>query len=339
MKRVFLSLLSVFSITAFAQPTITSSWAPSAGIQYHVSAFAAQSLSEGASGASVTWDLSTIDTVDTQPEAYIPASSGPQSSLYPTASVCLNAYNGQDYEYYKMTGNRLEIIGAVQPGSGRNIYTKNATIMQFPCTYQSAFSDTSRYIDYLQGPDDTLISNNTMTATADGYGTLITKGQTFTNVLRLHLLTHEIDSDITFSSIYHGTYDAYIWISSSYPGIILANVSHMNYDGNMVDQGYYSIVSPLSISDIAAEGIRGWAVAPQPALGTARILVHNDGADREASIAICDMAGRQVLSTNTMVRKGDNTAQLDVSSLADGIYTISLQIGGTISSQKLIVRQ
>ncbi|MBS1593709.1 MAG: T9SS type A sorting domain-containing protein [Bacteroidetes bacterium] len=338
MRNTFFTLLSFISISALAQPSITSAWVPTSGIQYLSSQFSAQSLSEGSSGAGVTWDLSTIDTAGTSPYAYIPVSSGPQNSLYPSASACLNAYNGEDYEYYKLTGNRYEIVGAVQPGSGYNVYTNNATIIQFPCTYQSTFSDTSRYVDYLLNPADTLISDNTMTATADGYGTLITKGQTFSNVLRVHLLTHEIDSDITFSSIYHGTYDAYIWISSSYPGIVLANVSHMNYDGNLQDQGYYAIVQPLGVSDIRTEGIRSWTIAPQPASGTARISVFNDSQEKEATIIITDLTGRELSRTNDIITQGTSSLGLDVSALAEGIYTVSLQINGAISTQKLVVR-
>lgn len=341
MKNTYLLLLSLFSISVFAQPTVTSAWVPGAGLSYRTAYFNVQTLNEGSAGANVTWNFAGLDTSDTHGSRYITPASGLSGGLFPGATNCVMFTDSSDYEYYELSGSVYQIIGAVSPPSSSDYtltYSDPADIMHFPVTYNSTFNDNAHYKQMMSGANpETVEARSSAVTTVDGYGTLITKAGTFNNVLRLHMAQRELDSTYSTHSTDSFITDGYIWISPTVPGVILATMNHFRFGGSTQDDGYYSQVTATGVATLESVGISSWSVLPQPSRGSSSVIIYS-AVNAHTSIFIHDMMGRLVSEKIVDVTPGSNDVKLDVSSFADGLYTVSLTSDGVTASQKLVVR-
>lgn len=343
MKKIYTVLLSVFALSAFAQPTITSSWVPTTGLQYREASLNATTISQGSAGTAVTWDFSSIDTISTTTFQYIHPATAPMSSLFPTATDCAVTTDGSDYQYDRWTGTAYQIIGSVQPlsqgSSGYNIFTDPLDLFHLPATYNNTFTDLASYKS-VQGGNfiDTFIGVETVNVTADGYGTLITKYGTFSNVLRFHIATSERDSDFLSHQIDLFSSDTYIWLSPTIPGIYLASVSHNTYQGVTQDGGSVAQIISTGVESLSDAGISSWSVVPQPITDKATIHIQNNGTDKSCSIQIHDMMGRLIMESEESIINGSNEIPLSVTSLSSGMYTATIRTQGISDTKKLMVR-
>jgi hypothetical protein len=348
MKTNYLFLLLFLPFQNFAQPTITSSWAPSIGMHVQSQPFNYNlpSLDEGNAGANVTWDLSSIDTSGVGGSLGLVAinpSTAPQNSFFPNATDCIFSTDSF-YTFDRLNGSVYQNIGSYQPSQSGSpyvttIYSDPMDIFHFPYTYASTFFDTGVYRDISGGSIiDTLIGHITQTDTTDGYGTLITKAGTFTNVLRKHTIQMELDTDIvqhTTSIIENNLYN---WYSSEYPGITLASIGHYTTDGFLTDLGDYSIFTLTGIHPLSGSGISDWSIMPQPSAQTTNIIIQNNSLDKAIDIVVYDMSGRLIKGSSHSLSSGKNQIGINVSDLANGIYSVSLNYEHYTSSQKLVVR-
>jgi hypothetical protein len=347
MKNIFTLLLSLATLSVFSQPTLTSSWVPSIGLQTRIYAFDGTSgLSEGPSGASQTWDLSSYDTTASQVAKTISPSSAPGSSSFAGATDCaegLSTAGNNSYTFNKLSGNTYQLIGLSQPTPSAYIttYTDPQDIFHFPETYNSSFTDVARITGSFGGSNPGTIKGTTHeTVTADAYGTLTTKSGTFANVLRFKVVQDIVDTESvagqTVQLVYH--YETYNWVSPTIPGVILASVSHLTQSGISQDAGYYAKVISTGEESLAAAGILDWSIAPQPSSDRATVLIQSDKAGADAELIVYDLTGRQILQSTQTLSVGHNKMAVDVSALTTGIYMASIRIDGKSDTQQLVVR-
>ncbi len=182
------------------------------------------------------------------------------------------------------------------------------------------------------------------TVAVDGYGTLTTKSGTFHNVLRMHIsqTINDTSSIAGSTSTVLYQYETYSWVSQAYPGVTLASISHMTYTASgqtrSADGGTYSQVSPLGIDALSGTGVSEWTIAPQPAADHATVMVQSDRAGADMHISIQDMSGRLMSESSHILTADRNDIQINVSDLAEGIYTVTLKIDGRTDTHKLAVR-
>jgi hypothetical protein len=347
MKILYTSILSLFTFSVFAQPTLTTSWVPNVGLSTRIYAYDGSSgLSEGPSGAAQTWDLTAYDTLASQVTQYISPSSAPGGSSYSTATDCgegLSTQGNNTYTFDRLNGNVYQLLGLNQPSPSTYVttYTRPQTIFIFPETYGSYFSDTATLTGSFQGASPGTITGTTFeTDTVDGYGTLITAAGTFNNVLRIKILQTIMDTETVSGQqaplFYY--YETYSWFSPTIKGVTLATISHLDNNGITEDQGFYSQVISTGIQDITAAGVTDWSIIPQPSNDHATVSIQSDKAGETADILMHDMTGRLVYQTSKTLSASKNNIGIDVSALSDGIYTLSVNVEGRSDTQKLVVK-
>ncbi|MBS1624147.1 MAG: T9SS type A sorting domain-containing protein [Bacteroidetes bacterium] len=349
MKKLFTIFAACAAISSFAQPTLTSSYIPAVGTQVHLTALdGSGGLSEGAAGANVTWDLSGYDTLGSQDVQYITPSSAPTGSSFSTATDCAHGLStsGHDtYNFSRLNGNVYQLVGVSQPYASYVLnYSPAQDILHFPTTYNSSFVSTATATgSFVSGSYSGTIVRHVVDSTiADGYGTLTTKAGTFSNVLRLYVSQHIVDTEVVSGQTLVITYyyKTYNWMSPAYPGTGLASVSHLEQTQYGItqnsDAGNYSKVSPAGIDDLSLAGIAGLNIQPQPVSDHATISLQNESASA-VSVSVSDLSGREVQNlTQTLVR-GENHIPVPVAGMGTGIYIVTLRSGEHASTLKMVV--
>jgi hypothetical protein len=81
-----------------------------------------------------------------------------------------------------------------------------------------------------------------------------------------------------------------------------------------------------------------FAVYPNPASTTATLIFSNTVGDKQQTIRVYDMAGKQWITSTIESVSGLNTSEIDLSNLPKGLYIISLFAGDYPAQQRLLVK-
>lgn len=208
MTKILQFSIWLISITTFAQPVINSSDFDNLNISYTKKNAVSTTLTEGAPGAGVTWDFSSLVlSYDPQAgvETVMQVPSGPFSSNFSSANYVFKssstASNNEDsYTYFNKTATILEELGGSTTTAIEFSYINPYTLFVFPFTYGTISTDTAQEVGQNAPISETI--------TYDAYGTLITPFGTFNNVIRA-------------SRAQNNTYTDYIWYKTEPFGPIL----------------------------------------------------------------------------------------------------------------------
>ncbi|MFN5370411.1 MAG: hypothetical protein ACK5B6_03020 [Bacteroidia bacterium] len=255
MKNVLpLAGILLFGLSANAQ-TINSNWSPVTGNQTRQLADAL-SVTFGSSGSGQIWDFSAALVDSTSIVSFVNPLGAPGSQFYVGSTIVENTtYTGsQSYTYFKADGAGFENLG-VYSGLGLNydIAIDSKKILEFPMSYLSSFTDEYTFQRFVNGSNDNNVVG-AVAATVDASGTLILPGGiSISDVLRIKyeesysLIPAILPLPPPYPS---GTKTTYLWLSPSYPGVILANWSSEIFDGLSLDPTFYfSIPSVLGINN------------------------------------------------------------------------------------------
>ena len=142
MKRTLLSAcIAMTSFAAFAQPTLTAtSNTPLAGDKFVAHYLDTAGISWGASGASATWNFSTVIENSTDTTTFMACAATPYCDSF--AGANLASYDGTDYTYVITSAAAITAIGG---HSDTNFihFPDPKVFMKFPFTYTNSFVDTS----------------------------------------------------------------------------------------------------------------------------------------------------------------------------------------------------
>ncbi|AWG20088.1 hypothetical protein FFWV33_00415 [Flavobacterium faecale] len=310
MKKNYMLLIasSLSYFGALAQPVLNST---DFNYKYSANVYSGNDipgLSAGKAGANKTWDFSAISPLTLGgTSSIVPKESTPYQSSFPLSNfVVKSTYNDNSptyYSYNTITTTKLESEGGAD-SDAISQEVDHLTIFEFPYTYGKTFTDSSQDVGQS--------SIETITATYDGYGTLITPYETFTNVIRVK----SQDTRYSSSSI------DYIWYSAN-PFKTLMFMTLVS-DANYVE--IYTDFTTLGLKDFAANSpVR---IYPNPVNNLLNVQIENKLVIDK--ITITNALGKII------IEQKEAANQINVENLASGLYFIEVVSGNEKMQQKFI---
>ena len=263
MKKLYTTIvIAVIGLATFAQPVINSTNVP-ATLNANIISADASGSSYGSAGGGQTWNYSTVPTLAYGTEQVIPYAGSPFTSTFSTSNYC-NELNiaglGISYDYYKLNTSTFEKFSETWDGSTGITYTNQRTVIQFPATFNSTFTDS------YQATGSS--SATSFTATYDAYGTMILSFGTFTNVIRQKLVEGGITN--------------YKWFNSN-PFYLLVETNVINSE--------FKIYQNTSTGIAETENNISISVYPNPTSGQFTIMLPTDKAD----IIVTNLLGQTII--------------------------------------------
>ena len=325
MKTKLLILLCMLLISnfGFTQYTITySNHAPQVGDIITLSNVTEYiDLDPGNAGGNQTWDFSAYPASGLSEYYY----EAPENTLWAgQVGDCNMALVGESKDqtvlYYKISPNdqRLKFVGTDYSGfQTLSEYWNDYLEMVFPFGFNDAFTDDIAYtIDYSQIGYNMLDSAwSELTVLAEGWGTLITPEQEFTDVLRVKYTINEAWKTYAEGILV----DSGEWTETAYHWYC-AGSKHSVARVSVLDDGQDPITTiqyGSSAVGIGDHNDASFAISPNPASESFRI---KDIPDNIKTIALFDYSGRQVADHSVNALSG-------VFSCADvpaGLYFVTL---------------
>jgi hypothetical protein len=296
MKEIItLASVAMLNFYASAQPVINSNnVAPNFNADFYYLEMPT-GFSAGSAGANQTWNFSSIGSgTFLGTDTAIPVAGSPYAAQFPQANYLYameSAFSDAEmYFYHTLTATKFEIYSLGYGGDvGENYQANPRTYVVFPYTYNTVFTD-----DFKESSSP---ATSTVTATYDGYGTLIMPFGTFTNVVR----QKQVIDGVTNYSWFN--------VSPFYP--ILQTAFE---DGIL---GY--IVNNTVLGTGNHTQSQSLVMFPNPATSVFNIKVP-DGFSGSANLTVSDISGKILISTTF------DTANPAISAeqLSQGIYVVKL---------------
>jgi hypothetical protein len=325
--------LAVMFNAANAQPTLTeANIIPQVGESYAVTQINFEN--QGNSGAGVTWNFSNITQAATFNYNYVAPSATPHSATFSSANL-VNSFSGS-FEFFSATASVYSRVGYVSPQGVVMQYSNPEDFLRFPFTYNSDFTDNFSCTFVNQGI--TFNRTGTITAEADGYGTLILPGGTLTDVLRLHVVEDYTDNYTQQgnpSTIDYYT-EVYVWYK---PGIhypVLA-FTEATSDISFNQYGLYYYPSSVGVHDAKRSEV-AIAVLPNPADNRAALNISLQQ-QQHAHITLVNSLGQTIaLIEDAPLQAGLHTYNLQLDAYADGIYFIYVKTNEDVTGYRLLIQ-
>lgn len=214
MRTGYLWLVSLMTFQASAQPTLTAADMPQPGQSVVYRLF--DTIPPPASGENVIWEIHGHGSVDDS-VAFFSAPGQPGFEDFPDATLMMTMSQDPSYRsYYKTTDTTFEYLGYHFLG-GDSYFDDPGVHLRFPCTYGTAWSDT-------WGPVDETIEVDFI---ADGWGTLMSGSASWSDVLKVHGSSVELDTIV--SGIHYESLLAMDFFWHPDEPFYLAYVHHRDY--------------------------------------------------------------------------------------------------------------
>ena len=311
-KPIFLLAAILICLTVNSQPTLTGpNTNPQIGESFTLHSIDVTSVTEGSSGANVSWDFSSDTSLGTNTITWIDPATTPYAASFPNANLCY-VIGGGYYDYYSGSSTAYTRHGAVDPNSTVIAYSDPQQHIGFPCTYNTTFTDSfaSTYVS----AGDTYYRSGTITVTADAYGILFLPYGTISGVIRLKTVEDYQDAvDLGgYPYLIYYSSEVYIWYKpgTHYPVFSLTSFTSSvggttNY-GSYLDQSGAGIYTPFA-SKFDIE------IFPNPASSFVNMNYSiKSGSDLKASLV--NMQGQEI---EVLMKKN----------LQPGTYTEIIEIG------------
>lgn len=169
------------------QPVMTEADMPAPGMAWTV--YELSELPPIGPGSNVMWDFSGVVITETSQLQTAEPSTAPGASNFPSATAVTFRDNEPPYFFSEVTESQMRTLGAMN--TAPLIYSDPLTTMVLPCTYGTTWTDT------YANPE----SQGERTSAADGYGTLVGPGGSFSDVLKVH--TEYTSLDTTINDVYY----------------------------------------------------------------------------------------------------------------------------------------
>lgn len=211
MKNALLSCIVMVytSVNTYAQITLTQSDAPVAGESWAVRyADFSGKVSTGPTGANVTWNFSSaVMNEETESIDFLPISAVPAVFSDPFPNATLAQYYPEDTiaQFFRSAEDGFYLDGIhdrTAQALGVIDYSPDLPILPTPFTYGDSKNATVKAIVYYSQLK--YVHTEFHQFNSDGWGTLITPVETFSNVLRIKDFSYSIDS--IFISLGMGNY-------------------------------------------------------------------------------------------------------------------------------------
>ncbi len=342
MKNLLTAALPfIFVGAANAQsPTITSAnFLPVVGEIFNSYATTEPASGEGTAGVNQVWNFGAIpNTGSLDPSVVIPVAGSPYAASNPNANLCVRggALPNTTYGYYQTNSTDFITLGLYVGTSAQLTYTNPETIVHFPLTYNSTYTDT--YATTINSSGSIFYRTGTMTSLVDGYGTLTTPIGTYTNVLRVKLT--DVFND-TFNGTPAGTYNqvSFLYYKAGTHNSLLS-FTHSNNNGTASKSGSYLQSVTVNTEEAQLASQLNMSVFPNPSQGTASAKIKLSLLEAsECTVSIYDAIGMQVASQNMgELAAGEQVMALPTTNeLAKGIYFVRVQTKQGFATTKMTI--
>ncbi|MEO8588606.1 MAG: hypothetical protein ABI432_04495 [Flavobacteriales bacterium] len=305
-----LMILACTALGVAAQPTIMPSDMPTPGQSVVYRLF--DTIPPLATGADAVWEIygtgASADTV----VFYSPVGQ-PGVADFPDATLMATMSLDPGYRsYFKTSATSFEYLGYHIVGVASFPDDPNA-YLQFPCNYGNTWSDT-------WGPMDATID---VDLSADGWGTLVAAGTSWSNVLKVHGSSPELDTLV--GGVHYQSFVTMDFFWRPGETFYVAYVHHRDYlvdgipDGD-ITKTHVRITEELvtGTTDRARNGVVN--AFPNPAEDVLHLATMWPDL---TSIVLVDPTGREAAHEAIDTNEPPGTEHtLDVSGLAPGIYAV-----------------
>lgn len=321
MKSVvaFVTFLAIATI-AFAQPTLTGANSnPVPGDRFFGKYCNTTGVSKGASGAGVTWNLSTLVATDFDTTIFVPCVGTAFCDTFPGSTVAVE-YDG-DFDYYRTDASKFVYNGYGASG-GCAYYSDPATRLAYPMSFNSFFVDSYA----MQQPAFQTYSYGIDSIFADAWGTLILPSGTYSNVLRVRYISYGTDSFAftTPAVVEHRRAEQYCWFMPGfhYPLLMMYYDTSGSGTLSLKDVGYFT--QPPTLVGSTNASSNKVAVYPNPADNFTSLQIESMHTC-DATITTTDMLGRAVGNVvKENLPAGKTELRYDLSGLPPGMYVLSI---------------
>lgn len=194
MKSILPIALCLIPFLGGAQPVVTGAldFQPGDILIYEKM----QTTNPGPSGASQTWDFSSLSPVGGDTNWYYCLTPSPNAPT-PAANLVVVGSDGT-YLYYDNKSGYGDLVAIADSSNSpvlTIVYQDPVKIIERPLTYPSSFIDSckeSYQIEYM-GNTSTISGEGAHTSLVDGYGTLILSDTTYADVLRVRSEIQQTD--------------------------------------------------------------------------------------------------------------------------------------------------
>ncbi len=335
MKKKLLNLMAgcmaLIGSVSIAQPTLTATGINPV-LSESLTYFNANYVSPGSSGASQTWNLSTMSGTSGGLITIVTPASTTNGSNFSSSTVAAeNVSSGTD-SYYKTSATALQNSG-IDAGGTLITYSNFEDYLHFPFSFSNSYTDTwaAQFFSGYQ-----FWRTGATTVTADSYGTLITPNGTYTNVMRTHFVQVYQDSAYPgFPYVITYNNDQYFWYKEGVHLPIAAVYNLTSSSGGPYTGGYYRS-GAVGINEVQ-NYISSSSVFPNPAVDIVTINIELTE-NKKIDVKLFNSLGQQMEVNETSDGfQGLNTIQLNVATLPVGIYFAQVLIEGNIAVTKRFI--
>lgn len=348
MKIFFLLIAIALSTDLYSQVTLTSSNNPVPGNTATSVRCDTTGIVEGNSGSNQNWSFAGISRLDSSVSTWVASGSTPYAAQFPTSNVASTSDN-QEYSYYSTSSSNI-----LYNGNGSafqvNSYNNPETIMQYPFTYSSSFSDTYSSV-YNNGVSNSYL-NGTINSTGDAWGTLVLPNGTFSNALRVkNVSVHRDSTNIGgIANVLNFTSTAYTWFipNRKFPVFeiryILAEISGIPPIRSKFV--FYSPDNPsigiTQINTIITDEYTLSQNYPNPFNPSTKIKFDIAAGERisvsPVKLTVYDQLGKEIATlVNENLSPGSYEYNWNAGNLAGGIFYYTLSAGNFSDTKKMIL--
>lgn len=362
MKILALILVLISFTKVYAQYTITPSQKPAIGDNYNFIEIDSSNVSLGSSGASQTWDYTSL-IIPTSPTiqtiSYINATSIPNYTLYAGAYMMIapswdTYYYCFDNDPNNLNENWIIPNNSVVPwypycSKFTNLYAK----YHYPISYGTYFADSTKLQFYNQFPPSPGVvccggaERGINSYTCNAYGTLnLPDGVSLVNTLKLNILYNKISYDSDNSSILYvdsNLIEEYYNSISKFPILSIHKRYTMGHQTTPYSLVYSKTVklNNMVISSLknTKKNVAEFDIFPNPSSGIFNIRTnHLTNLSEKPTIYLYNSLGQkeEINPDKQIEYNGQLSINLDQHS--PGIYFLSLQFMDGSVTKKLLVQ-
>lgn len=325
MKPAFpLVVLAALPALLAAQPVIEETFIPQVGdvFTYTTSNYTPVTLG----GENVLWDLSGLSTggAEASLTTVTPEATGFED-LYPTATLALDG--GSVIQFMRADAEGIYTVGVYRDFGTEAIqiqYADESLFLPYPCTYNTAFTDSFAYAYGYSG--GTAHGGGNTAYTADGFGTLVLPYDTIHNVLKLTGVDSSFES-VPGQSYVTMSQQVYFYKPGLHYFLLSAASISQSLNGGPPASGsslfYMSEDMFTRVGEQAQQaiGVDAWPVPARDLLNVSYGLA----GDRRVDITLYDATGHPLRTAKANTKaSGIQSTTLDVKALPVGIYLLQV---------------
>ena len=342
-------MLSMQSMLAMAQVTLTTNELPYIGMSYTLSEDTSSVLSPGNQGQGQTWNFTQLQFHTTDTILFEDAATSPYAAQFPASNLVSHNSKDSVYGYYTTNSNGFYLDGGYEyatAATGGLHFSPPVTIIPVPFTYGDTHISHARLesVSVGTGTGFKLVQNKIDTLTGDGAGTLMLPSVSYNNTLRIRISGTIIDSifvDISgtgnytfFSAEVHHVM-RYSWFKQGNPSYLFGMES--SYTNPAIMERVELVTPTAQSTGIKTESTKQpLTVYPNPASSA----IHIGGLAMNTKNLTIEIYSLSNMKISTVEISKEGIADLSAQNLANGIYLYRiLSTNVVIKDGKLMIQK